>query len=151
MRTAGSGTGRSEIRSPQIRARFEGVTGVADFYGPMFDGAAARAAEDLRAEIEREVADKGFSMVQGRLMQVIRQPTPYYWTQLKTISRRGGTEVTGEDVIYHWWLEGVGSRNFPVTRFKGYRSFAITAAALRQIAQGIAESVMAPYVRRMNR
>lgn len=122
---------------------------MAEFSGPMFDGAAARAAEDLRAEIEREVSDKAKDMVVGRLVQVIRQPTPYYWTQIKNISRRGGTETTGEDVIYHWWLEGVSSRNFPVTRFKGYHTFSIVRAQVDARAQSLAEGVMTPYVHRM--
>jgi len=57
--------------------------------------------------------------------------------------------VTGEDVIYHWWLEGVGSRNFPVTRFKGYGTFRITAEALRRRASEVSQRVTRPFVARM--
>jgi hypothetical protein len=110
--------------------------------GPLFDGIAARAARDMARDVEQALADQGQNMVLGRLIQVIRKPTPYYWTQIEQINRRGGTEVTGESVIYHWWLEGVGSRNFPVTRFKGYRSFEITARALAQRAESVAEPVV---------
>jgi hypothetical protein len=110
--------------------------------GPLFDGIAARVARDMARDVEQALADQGQNMVLGRLIQVIRKPTPYYWTQLEQINRRGGTEVTGESVIYHWWLEGVGSRNFPVTRFKGYRSFEITARALGQRAESVAEPVV---------
>ncbi len=117
--------------------------------GPMFNGVAERAAADLAREIEETVSDKGFDLVQGRLIQVIRKPTPYYWTQLEKIKRRGGTEITGESVIYHWWLEGKGSRNYPVTRFKGYATFEITTGVLDARAEALAQEVCPRFVRRM--
>jgi hypothetical protein len=114
--------------------------------GPLFNGIAAGAVRDMVRDIEQAVADRGQDMVVGRLIQVIRKPTPYYWTQIEQIKRRGGTEVTGESVIYHWWLEGVGSRNFPVTRFKGYHSFEITTGLLDQRAEATAEPVVRQYM-----
>ncbi len=39
-------------------------------------------------------------------------------------------EVHDSDIVYGPWLEGVGSRNFPVTSFKGYSMF-------RKVAQQI--------------
>lgn len=117
--------------------------------GPLFDGAASAAVRDMVRDIEHEVADQGQNMVVGRLIQVIRQPTPYYWTQIEQINRRGGIEITGESVIYHWWLEGVGSRNFPVTRFRGYRTFEIIARALDARAESIAEPVARRYMPRL--
>jgi hypothetical protein len=114
--------------------------------GPLFNGIAASAVRDMVRDVEQALADQGQNMVLGRLIQVIKKPTPYYWTQLEQIHRRGGTEVTGESVIYHWWLEGVGSRNFPVTRFKGYRSFEITARALDARAESVAEPVVRAYM-----
>lgn len=114
--------------------------------GPLFNGIAASAVRDMVRDVEQALADQGQNMVLGRLIQVIKKPTPYYWTQLEQIHRRGGTEVTGESVIYHWWLEGVGSRNFPVTRFKGYRSFEITARALGARAESVAEPVVRQYM-----
>lgn len=114
--------------------------------GPLFDGVAATVVRDMVRDVEQALADQGQNMVLGRLIQVIKKPTPYYWTQLEQIHRRGGTEVTGESVIYHWWLEGVGSRNFPVTRFRGYRSFEITARALDARAESVAEPVVRAYL-----
>lgn len=114
--------------------------------GPLFNGIAASAVRDMVRDVEQALADQGQNMVLGRLIQVIKKPTPYYWTQLEQIHRRGGTEVTGESVIYHWWLEGVGSRNFPVTRFRGYRSFEITARALDARAESVAEPVVRQYM-----
>lgn len=114
--------------------------------GPIFDGQAQAIAARMCDEMEREIAQKGVDLVQGRLIQVIRKPTPYYWTQIETIKRRGGTEVTGESVIYHWWLEGKGSRNFPVTRFKGYHTFEITTGVLDARAESLAEPILAQYI-----
>lgn len=114
--------------------------------GPLFDGVAATVVRDMVRDVEQALADQGQNMVLGRLIQVIRKPTPYYWTQIEQINRRGGIEVTGESVIYHWWLEGVGSRNFPVTRFRGYRSFEITARALDARAESVAEPVVRAHM-----
>ncbi len=121
-----------------------------ELHGPLFDGAAARAVEDLIDEIEQEVAEEGKGRIVGRLVQVIRKPTPYYWTQTKNVPHpAGGRKVTGEDVIYHWWLEGVGSRNFPVTRFAGYWTYRTITPVLRGRADTIAEGVLARYIGRM--
>jgi len=114
--------------------------------GPLFNGVAANVVRDMVRDVEQALADQGQNMVLGRLIQVIRKPTPYYWTQIEQIHRRGGIEVTGESVIYHWWLEGVGSRNFPVTRFKGYRSFEITTRALDARAESVAEPVVRAHL-----
>lgn len=114
--------------------------------GPLFNGVAANVVRDMVRDVEQALADQGQNMVLGRLIQVIRKPTPYYWTQIEQINRRGGIEVTGESVIYHWWLEGVGSRNFPVTRFKGYRSFEITTRALDARAESVAEPVVRAHL-----
>lgn len=121
-----------------------------DLNGPLFDVALTSSiVADLMADIEQTVSDKALSLVQGRLMSVIREPTPWYWTQIENVRRRGGIETTGESVIYHWWLEGVGSRNFPVTRFKGYHTFQLTTLAVRAQADALAQGVMTPHVRRL--
>ena len=117
--------------------------------GPLFDGLAAKSAGDLCDEIEREVSSKGVDLVQGRLMMVLKKPTPYYWTKIEKIQRRGGTEVTGESVIYHWWLEGKGSRNFPVTRFKGYHTFEIITTQLNNRAEELVAPIIRQYIPRM--
>ncbi len=56
-------------------------------------------------------------------------------------------EVHDSDIVYGPWLEGVGSRNFPVTRFKGYSTF-------RKVAQQIdrkAPQMLTTETRRMAR
>lgn len=117
-----------------------------EFNGPLFDERAAIIAEQMRTAVERDVSDEAKNRVVGRLVQVIRQPTPYYWTQIETLHRRGGTEVTGESVIYHWWLEGVGSRNYPVTSFKGYHTFSHVTGVIRTLADRLAYDASLPYL-----
>ena len=55
---------------------------------------------------------------------------------------RGHVSVNDAGIIYGWWLEGIGSRNFPVTRFRGYFSFKRAAATLRVQAPKIAERLL---------
>lgn len=117
--------------------------------GPLFDGQAAIAVADMCDEIEREVSDEGVRVVRARLGVVLKNPTGHYDSRITTRPHGTGTDVTGESVIYHWWLEGVGSRNFPVTRFKGYRTFEIATGLLQSRAASVAERVMSPYLDRM--
>lgn len=41
--------------------------------------------------------------------------------------------VTDSGIVYGAWLEGVGSRNFPKTRFKGYAIFRRVTQATRAV------------------
>ena len=120
-----------------------------DLNGPLFDGQAAIAANEMCEEIEREVSDEGVNVVRGRLGQVLKKPTGHYASRITTSPHDNGIKVTGESVIYHWWLEGVGSRNFPATRFRGYHTFQLSAAVLRARAGSLAERVMRPFISRM--
>lgn len=123
-----------------------------DTHGPVFDGRAAQATDEFTAAAVEEVARVGKNDVLGRLGQVLRDPTPYYETRIRT------DRVTPERWLvndgphtfkYGPWLEGTGSRNFPVTRFKGYRTFLIIGRALNAKAGRIAEGVLRRYLDRM--
>ena len=77
-------------------------------------------------------AKQGLSEVQMLMDMAFRFPTPYYETQVTWDRAAGGRVIHDRGVIYGAWLEGVGSRNFPVTRFKGYRHWRHTAQWLRE-------------------
>jgi hypothetical protein len=117
--------------------------------GPLFDGSASRVVDELCQEIEMRVADEGVNVVKARLNQVLKVQTPFYITKIVNEPSNGHRKVTGESVIYHWWLEGKGSRNYPVTRFKGYQTFEISTPVLRARADDVAESVLPPYLARL--
>jgi hypothetical protein len=58
--------------------------------------------------------------------------------------------ITDTPVVYGPWLEGVGSRNYPVTRFAGYHTFRRVSQLLDSMAEVKADSELTPYVERLN-
>ena len=118
--------------------------------GPMFDGRAQRALQDYKDQIDYRVATEAENLVLDHLGRSIRVRTPYYETRVGVQrSSRGGYEVTDHGVVYGPWLEGTGSRNYPVTRFRGYRAFSRARALIQQKAPGIARRLLARYTVRM--
>lgn len=116
--------------------------------GPVFDRRADRACAAYARAAEDHVGRAGKNRVVGRLVQVIRQPTPYYWTQVVTDRQAGDVVVHDGGMVYGPWLEGTGSRN-RTTRFKGYRTFRTIAQRLRQDAAKLAVEVLGPFLERM--
>jgi hypothetical protein len=117
-------------------------------HGPLFDGEADRLAASMAAEIEDEIGREGVSMVRARLGEVLRHPTGRYESSITAGPDGGDVSITDSGIVYGPWLEGVGSRN-RTTRFKGYATFRRVAHALDARAEGIAERVAEPYIRRM--
>jgi hypothetical protein len=118
-------------------------------HGPLFDGRAAREVHAFLEEAKHDIGQQGYSDVMHMLEGSIRHPTPYYETQV--LAENVGADVVVHDrgIIYGPWLEGVGSRNAPVTIFPGYHSFRRATAQLRGQATGLAERLLEKYVRRM--
>jgi len=110
--------------------------------GPFFDERNAAARRQLEDDGLNRLGGQGLADWHQLLDASIRNPTPYYETQLMTERAGGDTQLIHDrDVIYGPWLEGVGSRN-ATTRFKGYH--ALRAAAQQLEAQ--APQVLAPLV-----
>ncbi len=123
-----------------------------DTSGPMFNGLAREAVVAYAHEVTGVVAREGKVMVKDRLHQVLKHPTGFYESRIRAYNQGAlGAVIIGDNVIYGAWLEGVGSRNSPVTRFKGYRTFRVVGQALDHLAGGIAESLLREkYIGRMN-
>ena len=118
--------------------------------GPMFDGRAQRALREYQDQVDYAVANEAENMVLDRLAQRIRNSTPYYETRVGVErSSRGGYEVTDHGVRYGKWLEGTGSRNYPNSRFRGYRAFSRAKALIERKKIAIARRVLSRYTRRM--
>lgn len=117
--------------------------------GPMTDGRAQRALRDATDQINYRVATEAENLVLEHLGRSIRKRTPYYETRVGVERAGSGYEVTDHGVIYGHWLEGTGSRNYPVTRFRGYRAFSRARALIQQRAPGIARRVLPRYTARM--
>lgn len=113
--------------------------------GPLFDGRApsvlARIADDCRTE----VAAQGYAYVMTNLNASIRNPTPYYETQV-THERRGPSRVIHDrGIVYGPWLE----RGRTGTRFKGYASFRRAAQKLDADVPGLTAAVVTRHLREL--
>ena len=119
--------------------------------GPFFERR-TQAMAQITAQVEEDVAQAGYTLVQSNLMAFIRQPTPYYWT--RTIVRNNpagpGKSVFDNWVIYGPWLEGNGSRNFPKPRFRGYASYRRSAQMLERLSGPIADKAIAKKIGALN-
>lgn len=117
--------------------------------GPLFDARAMGAVDDFLEAAKDEVASQGYANVMTNLNESIQVATPYYETQI-TVDRAASDRVVHDrDGIYGPWLEGVGSRNFPETSFRGYSSFRRARRELEKQALPLAERVLPPYLKRM--
>jgi hypothetical protein len=113
--------------------------------GPIFDGRADLALNQACEESERSIGILGASMVRTELSHVLKIETPYYRMQVEARSDPPGWKIWDQDVIYGPWLEGVGSRNYPVTRFRGYSTFRRMTQAIQARAGAITERVLVSY------
>lgn len=114
-----------------------------NYSGPMFDGRAQAVFHRAVEDIKDEVAQEGENLVHARLGSVIRHPTGRYEGSIVTERQADDRVIVGDRVIYGAWLEGIGSRNSPVTRFKGYSTFRLVAQDLNDhVALEIAQRVI---------
>lgn len=116
--------------------------------GPIFDGRAQQAGHELTQAIVDRVAGYALEQVQHNLDGSLKNPTPYYETQINVAGYMTDRVVNDRGVVYGPWLEGTGSRN-ATTRFKGYASFRRAAQVTRSRIRHIAGGVVSQYIRRM--
>ncbi|WP_377271924.1 hypothetical protein [Peterkaempfera sp. SMS 1(5)a] len=92
--------------------------------GPLFTGTASAMVTRWTAAAGEELAQWADDEVHRVLGQVLQHPTGYYESQVR-VDRQGPDRfaITDGGVVYGPWLEGIGSRNYPTTRFKGYSTF----------------------------
>lgn len=122
-----------------------------DFKGPFFEAGRRNAVlAKMQRQIEDDVARAAVDLVDALLAAVLKHPTGYYQSRIK--ARRGSTGMIIDDsrVVYGPWLEGTGSRNFPVTRFKGYHTFRRAQQILPEKAHAIARRHVSAAVRELN-
>lgn len=117
--------------------------------GPVLDGQAPRIVADYLDAAKWAVARQGEVDIGMELRRVIRQPTPYYWTRITTERQANDLVVHDQGVVYGPWLEGVGSRNFPATRFRGYGHWRRVRQALDRKATSLAAGVLPYYLDRL--
>lgn len=124
------------------------------FEGPFFEG-----AEDIVqayiGETERALGERALDLVEANLEDSIRVNHGVYTSHIRLTQQDAGQVVDdgwGEtnDLPYGKWLEGIGSRNAPVTRFEGYHSFQRAAETLDEEAETIAADVLDKYLGELN-
>ena len=121
-----------------------------DFRGPLFDGRAERAAQDACEEARDKVAEFAQEHALSLMGAAFRHPTGYYESRVTTT--RVSSEIArvwDQGVIYGPWLEGVGSRNAPVTRFPGYWHWRRTKNAVATRGPQIAEAAVRRHLPEM--
>jgi hypothetical protein len=121
--------------------------------GPAFDERAQRILDDYTDEAVWAITKVGRGDLGVDFIRHFREPTGYYESQVQAVRGARHTftaHIHDNGVVYGPWLEGISSRNFPVTRFRGYASFRRIAAQLQQKAVPIAESVLPPFLARLN-
>jgi hypothetical protein len=127
------------------------ITVDVDTTGPIFrTGYAEQVIRQFLDEATLKVAGVGKADVDATLHRVLRNPTGYYQEHIAIRDFVGAAVIHDSRVIYGKWLEGVGSRNFPVTRFRGYHTFRDVHGRLEAKADEVAGHVLHQYVRRLN-
>lgn len=121
----------------------------AEIGGPIVDGRAVRALSEFEQQAQHDVALRYGITVVRELQRVVRDPTPYYWTQIDVQSRGPVDVVTDQGVIYGPWLAGIGSRNYPKTRFKGYAHWRRAADEMRRRTPEITQRLFKRFLQRM--
>ncbi|MBH1939008.1 hypothetical protein I5Q34_32925 [Streptomyces sp. AV19] len=111
--------------------------------GPLFDGRAARAAAAFCDAAREEIAEYAETLVLNELGHVLRHPTGYYESRVETERLAADTSrVHDNGVVYGPWLEGIGSRNAPVTRFAGYSHWRRMKEAVKGQVPAMAERIL---------
>jgi hypothetical protein len=114
--------------------------------GPIFDGRARAVANQYVDRLERQLAEEGLNILRDQMHRVFRNPTGYYESRCAVVD---GNKIWDSRVVYGPWLAGIGSRNFPVTKFRGYDHWTQTRRILNERKQGIGERLLRRYTGRM--
>lgn len=118
--------------------------------GPLFDGRAAAAMQDAADDAREDIAEFAEEHALGLMGASFRHPTGYYEGRVITTRVTSDTSlVHDQGVVYGPWLEGVGSRNFPVTRFRGYSHWRQTKQLAQQRGPAIADRAVQRHLPEM--
>lgn len=118
--------------------------------GPLFDGRAQRAADRACDDARDDIAEYGEEIALREMGLAFKEPTGYYESRVKTERVSADTSrVHDSGVVYGPWLAGVGSRNYPVTRFKGYDHWRIAKQAVQRAGPAMAERAVARHLPEM--
>lgn len=121
--------------------------------GPLFDGEAAKAADEFTTALAKQIAYSGQLMIQI-------EAHGFDKSGRNTGAAADGVELVGQGqnwVIrggiragqYSWpWLEGTSQRN-TTTQFKGYKTFSRTRARMRKQVTPWAQAELEKFIAAM--
>lgn len=120
--------------------------------GGLFDGGWESGLDELVVDLVGAVGDTVLDTWKANLEKNIRVNTGRYLSQPR-VTRLADDRVSVNDgtFVYGPWLEGQGSRNFPLTRFKGYHSAEDAAASVNETVDEIAAPVVVKFVEGLSR
>lgn len=121
--------------------------------GPFFDGSAEQALREFIDAAPYEIAGRGVQTWLGIYRPQVQHPTPYYEYLVRRYQDGDGQSRVwdGGECVYGPWLESTGSRNYPVTRFRGYKSMEKSTPVMQGYAVPVAEDLLrARFLPRMN-
>lgn len=117
-----------------------------DARGPLFDARAEKEVADATNDGLKAVATIGASMIRSRMDTVFKDETPFYRFANVAAKDPPGWKIWDQDKTkYGFWLEGIGSRNYPKTRFKGYFTY---WRIYKELAMGKAQTIADGFIRR---
>lgn len=118
--------------------------------GPILYGLAPEIVDRLLAEQISELSDYVRYEVITQLDSVLQNPTGVYVSKIRDQAINPYLHsVNDSAMVYGPWLEGTGSRNYPVTRFKGYHTFRIVRNRMAQKQKAIIAAFQARAVGRL--
>lgn len=121
-----------------------------DTSGPVFNGLASGLLTRMAADCQRKVADASEETWQAFMDATFRHPTGFYQSHVNIAERGQDLVVNDRGVIYGFWLEGIGSRNSPVTRFPGYFNRRRAVQHINGQVDAICEPIVARAVEEIN-
>lgn len=128
------------------------MTFTVEFKGPFFDSAEWDGyMRQFMEDMTMDVADQGTRELRTSMFSTFKVPTGWYERTVKASPLSfGASKIDGEGTVYAWWLEGIGSRNAPVTRFPGYHLFLKETAKLNRGILKYVENDLRRFVDRVN-
>ncbi len=128
--------------------------GLVQISGPLLDGRAPQILDDYMRANMGLIAKLAEDAVRQELDVVLQNPTGFYRSQISSATRSNRTAthdvvVHDSGVIYGPWLAGTGSRNAPVTRFRGYTHWRKAAQRIETLARQTTVGTLRQLVRKL--
>ena len=117
--------------------------------GPLFNGGFDAAVADYADWAAHEVGHQALADWHEFLDQSLQHPTGYYESTIRVDDDTNESVVHDNGLIYNYWLEGIGRRNAPVTRFEGYHAADRATIEAKAEIQRLIDPIPAEFLSRM--